>query len=612
MCGIFGLIQKPQIDVRKLRKVSSVIAHRGPDDEGYLLADIQNNTYQAAFSHDSVKGLNLPELDSVQGNFNAALVHRRLSIIDLSVAGHQPMSYDDGLLWIAFNGEIYNYVEIKKDLIKKGYRFFTSSDTEVILAAYKEWGFDCCRIFNGIWAFAIYDREKKLFFLSRDRVGVKPLYYYFSGGSFIFGSEIKSISCYLNKQIRVNKMKLEEYLSVGQNFSGYDDSTYFEEIRQLRPATNLIFSENKIQLQVYWQLNTFRNNNSFDKNINKFAELFGESIKMQFRSDVEVGSCLSGGLDSSSIVSYASSVFERKLHTFSAIWPNDPIDESFYIGKVNELHSCLSHTFEPDMKDIFGLIDKIIWHQETPLSGASLIAQWKVFEYVKKCGVKVVLDGEGSDEVLSGYPRYVLTYLNEIIRQLKWIEILKYNQSLSEAGYSIKSMIRFQIDKVISDKNSYEFSKFPYKYSTLYEYMKDEVEKYSLPALLHNKDRNSMAHSVEARVPFLDHNIIEFAASIPAEQKIHGTLTKVILRESMKSVLPMEIYNRTDKIGFGTPIEKRIFSEGSESYSEIKNFIDHSELMKNIIEKKYNFDKVFNYRKFFCLYTAAKFVQKWS
>ena len=253
MCGIFGVISDTKFDSNLLLKVSDVIKHRGPDDEGYLLFNKNNDMLKIARGNDTVK-----EIDAVHikdcDNFTSAFLHRRLSIIDLSLHGHQPMSYDNGNLWILLNGEIYNYIELKNELEKKGYKFNSTSDTEVVLAAYNEWGENCVQRFNGMWAFAIWDRKNNIFFFSRDRVGIKPLFYYNKNGKFIFGSEIKAIGTYLNNGLTLNEKQIYEYLIKGQINVGESNETIYNEVKQLMPGTNLILKDSKIGIKKYWDL----------------------------------------------------------------------------------------------------------------------------------------------------------------------------------------------------------------------------------------------------------------------------------------------------------------------------------------------------------------------
>jgi asparagine synthase (glutamine-hydrolysing) len=621
MCGIFGIISDTKIDTGRLVDVSRALRHRGPDDEGYLIFDKDNNSLKNAVSDDTVNGIEAAHIKDC-GNFTSVFLHRRLSIIDLSLHGHQPMSYDNGNLWISLNGEIYNYIELKYELLKKGYKFNSTSDVEVVLAAYSEWGENCVQKFNGMWAFVIWDRKNNVFFFSRDRVGIKPLYFYNRNGQFIFCSEIKGIRTYLNNDLTLNEKQIYEYLIKGQINVGESEETIYKEVKQLMPGTNLIIRNNKTEIKKYWDLKIKTNNLSFEENVDKFKDLFRESIKLMLRSDVEVGSCLSGGLDSSSLVSFASKEFNKKFNTFSAIWPGYSCDESYFVKILNEQYSCYSNAFTPNLDNILDIFEKVIWHQEIPLSGSSIMAQWFVMEKAKSKNIKVLLDGQGADEILSGYPVYLIPYINEMIYTLKWKELFRNYNSLKRSKYSVKRMIGIQKHKIfhtakpvfpikesLKPKYSYKtrFTR-PHLSNFLPEYLKDQIEKTNLPVLLHFEDRNSMANSVESRVPYLDHNLIEFAVNIPTEQKIHGTLTKIILREAMKPYLPEEIYRRTDKIGFSSPIEEKLSSNGSRFYDFALDNILNSELNRMDLLDKDLLDK----ENIFGIYSLARFIDIWK
>jgi len=622
MCGIFGIISNQALNIKNLVNVSKIIAHRGPDDEGYLLFGKKSSEIQPALGTDSIAGLELPQIEKVRRNYTSVFLHRRLSIIDLSPTGHQPISYDNEGLWITLNGEIYNYIELREELKKRGHIFKSTSDTEVVLAAYKEWGDDCVNRFNGMWAFAIWDRNNNQIFLSRDRVGIKPLYYYHSNEEFIFCSEIKGIRAYLDNNLRLSEKQIFQYIMRGQIFVGESDETIYEEVKQLMPGSNLVLVNGKIKISKYWSLALRKNKLFFVENNERFKKLFFQSLKYRLRSDVEVGSCLSGGLDSSSIVSFASKEFNKRFHTFTVIWPGEKCDEAFFASKVNYKYNCHSNAFLPDLSGLLEVINKVIWHQEIPLSGSSLLAQWFVMEKAKEMGIKVLLDGQGADEILSGYPVYIIPYINEMIFTFKWNELYKHYSSLKGAGYSFKRFLSIQKHKFISKpkpvfpineslSNKYEFNtkySIPHKCNYLPEYLKDQIENTNLPSLLHFEDRNSMAHSVESRVPFLDYNMIEFAVNIPTGQKIHGTLTKLNLRESMKSYLPVEIYNRRDKVGFSTPIEQNQFKAGSSLYDISLDYILNSDLRKMDL---LNLDLI-NSGNIFGIYTLAKFIEIWQ
>ena len=377
MCGIFGIINNNTIvDKQKLKYVSTVLKHRGLDDEGFLLFD--NNYFKEYKGDDSPISLPLEKLATSSHIFNSAFLHRRLSILDLSDAGHQPMPYLNERYWITLNGEIYNYLEIKDELSTKGYEFKSNSDTEVVLASYAEWGADCVSRFNGMWAFAIWDSLKEEVFLSRDRLGIKPLNYYHSTDTFIFSSEIKGILSYLGEKPKFNQNKIREYFVKGQVLVGESEETIFEGVKQLLPGHNIILKNHNINISKYWGVNIKISTHTRKENIDQFQELFYDSLKLRLRSDVEVGSCLSGGIDSSSIVGFGSKKFNKQFSTFSAIWPGTRHDEYKYMKLVNEETNAKANYIESDISDIINLIDKITWHQEIPLAGSSLIAQWEV------------------------------------------------------------------------------------------------------------------------------------------------------------------------------------------------------------------------------------------
>lgn len=633
MCGIFGVIGKERlIDINSLLNISYVLKHRGPDDEGYLLF---NSAESLPFKGlDSPSYYSLPMLGSQNTNYTSVFLHRRLSIIDLSETGHQPMPYNNESLWIVFNGEIYNYIEVGEILIKAGYKFRSTSDSEVVLAAYMEWGEKCVERFNGMWAFAIYDQKKQTVFFSRDRMGVKPLYYTQNNGQFVFCSELKGIQAYLEKKEKINNNKIREYLIRGQIITGDNNETIFDNIFQLMPGHNLTYKieQSVFSIKQYWDLKIIspdkHNGNYYNEH---FEELFRDSLRLRLRSDVEVGSCLSGGLDSSSIVSYASKEFNRTFHTFSAIWPGYEFDESRFMRMVNEASSCKSHYVTYSLDDFLSLHDKIMWHQEIPLAGSSLIAQWFVMEEARKNNIKVLLDGQGADEILGGYPGYVPAHIQELMRTFQWSEFFRNRVDWDAFGYSYKMIFltilnkkRKEIKSFYSPVNKYENAWFPIKAkeldnytpqnkfqgaldsSSLSELLKEHITNSNLPALLHFEDRNSMAHSVEARVPFLDYRLVEYCVNIPSKFKFRGGLTKVILRESMKKYLPAQIYERKDKIGFSTPVEQRI-NEDKELSGLMMDYLSRSNLFQTGWIDKSGFDQKLH---LFGLYSLARFIDK--
>jgi asparagine synthase (glutamine-hydrolysing) len=624
MCGIFGIISNKNIKKNKLIYVSKTLSYRGPDDEGYLLVSTTGKTCHSYKGDISPQSLAIPHISSSEGNYNMALLHRRLSIIDLSDLGHQPMNYTNRY-WITLNGEIYNYIEIREELKFSGYIFKSNSDTEVVLAAYHKWGTRCVERFNGMWAFAIYDEEKQKLFCSRDRLGIKPFYYSKQGHDFIFCSELKGIRSWLNNQTTINENKIREYLIKGQVIVGASQETQFNEIYQLMPGHNLVYNipDQTYHINRYWELEiNISKNQDFNFHKETFKELFMSSLKLRLRSDVEVGTCLSGGLDSSSIVCFGSLMFQKRFHTFSAVWPGSNCDETSFIQLANKQSGSIEHLVSYNENDFVSFHDRVMWHQELPIAGSSLFAQWMVMEEARKNNVSVLLDGQGADEILSGYPQYINPYINELFYRLKWKEFFKNRNNWNYYGYSynklLKILIKNRVKRAITNlpistqqKNLYQAT-FRYSISSksnfLPAYLKEHIEKTNLPNLLHYEDRNSMAHSIEARVPFLDYRLVEFAINIPSHLKFNGALQKTILRESMKEYLPDPIYYRRDKIGFSTPIEQDIISKKPQLRNLMQNYLEESDIWKSgwIDTSKYNLQHLL------ALYSLARFMTKFG
>jgi len=550
MCGIIGFNWK---DKTTLQKTMAMLSHRGPDDEGYYVDDY------------------------------ISLGHKRLSIIDLTPAGRQPIVDDEKRFYIIYNGEIYNYIELREELKKHGYRFSTDTDSEVILYAYKQWGVESLSRFNGMFAFCIYDSFGKILFLARDRFGVKPLYYQFLNGRFIFSSEIKPILFLSERTPEPNETAIFDYLLY--NFYNYSENTFFESIISLLPGHYIVFDlQNKhlrtnrwydIPLDRVWT-------SSFDDASDHFKGLFRDSIRLRLRSDVEIGTCLSGGLDSSSIVCNLKefgSKFTERFKSFSVVFDDPSIDESPYIHEVIRCGNFDGYFITPTVDDLINDVVKLITQQEEPFGGTSIFAQWCVMKLAHKYNVKVLLDGQGGDELLGGYP-FFFAYLfleklkkKEVTRLFSEIKGYRRNFREQDAFLMIillmlpdflkaKAMSRYFhsiIDKRFIkryEKNSI-YPSLMYRITNLNKALYNRM-KFSLPQLLREEDKNSMSFSIEARLPFLDYRIVEFLFSLPSDFKLHKGISKHLLRESMREVLPENIYNRTLKLGFPTPLDKWI------------------------------------------------------
>lgn len=520
MCGINGITA---CDEKAIKLMNNTLKHRGPDTLQYKL-----------FS-------------------NLSLGHARLSIIDLTSAGNQPMTKFG--YTIVFNGEIYNYIELKEELIKKGYKFTTKTDTEVILAAYDFWGKDCLNKFNGMWAFAIYNPKKDELFLSRDRFGVKPLYYSVSDNKLIFSSEIKPI-LKLGIKREPNIKTISSYLIKG--IIDYDKNTFFEKIYNLEPGHYITWNlkNNKYSIKRYYSIKLNKIKISKKQAESKIQELLEDSIRLRYRSDVEVGCCLSGGLDSSTIVGVSDKLFHNhKLKTFSAVFPGSKINEEKYMDIVSKKLNVKNYKTKPKYTDLLKDINDLIYYQEEPFGSTSIYAQYRVMKLVSEKNVKVLLDGQGADELFAGYHSYFNSYINQLIREKRINEIIGSTLFWKYFLFYMCSNPKRITNKILKINNS-KLYKLKYQGITIPKYIDEYMllcMKTSLRTLLKWEDKNSMRFSIESRVPFLDYRLVEFAFSLPYYYKIKNFETKYIFRKAIKDYIPKEIIDRKDKIGFATP-----------------------------------------------------------
>ncbi|HEX8399465.1 MAG TPA: asparagine synthase (glutamine-hydrolyzing) [Pyrinomonadaceae bacterium] len=564
MCGIAGIVsRKGQLEQAQLKRMTDAIAHRGPDGEGAWI------------------------------NFsgNAALGHRRLAIIDLSESGRQPMFYANGRFSITFNGEIYNYLELRDDLEKRGFKFKSTSDTEVLLALFAEKGEKCLAELDGMFAFAIWDEQEQSLFAARDRFGEKPFYYAIYDNTFYFASEMKALWAAGVPRAVSNRM-LYNYLTAGNMYNPHDLSqTFYEGIFKLKAAHYFFISpqELKIEQTCYWNLDykTVKQNISDDEAAEEFRFLFNESVKRRLRSDVPVGSSLSGGLDSSLVVCTIDRLNAEKpvrQATFSARFPGFAKDEGKYMQAVIERTNAESHFVYPDDFGLVENLEKLFHHQEEPFGSASIYAQFCVMQLAKENNVTVLLDGQGADELLAGYHPYFEDYFRDLaVRDKKtWRQEQQafydtYGAKINGDGFNLKETVRRFLPAVLKDKArsvrhrlqktngsgfldsgfQQEFSDFSFSFpprpDNLPESLYRSTTGGSLEELLRYADRNSMAHSREVRLPFLYHRLAEFLFSLPSNFKIRNATTKYIMREAFKDILPAEIVNRTDKIGYEPP-----------------------------------------------------------
>ncbi|KEO73459.1 asparagine synthase (glutamine-hydrolyzing) [Anditalea andensis] len=565
MCGIAGILsENPNlINKENLIRMTDSIIHRGPDGSGHWI------------SEDGKVGFG----------------HRRLSILDLSESGAQPMHYM-GRYTLTFNGEIYNYLEIKADLIKKGYSFRSNSDTEVLLALYDHKKESCLEDLDGMFAFSLYDNKTGEVFCARDRFGEKPFFYTQFQGAFYFASEMKEFSA-----VGVDRIPDPEMIF---NYLHYDlvdnhadpTQTFYKGYKKLAPGHYLIWKNAGFIIKKYWGLNPKNQNNSIgiDEAKDKFRTLFYESVNRRLRSDVLVGSSLSGGIDSSLVVCVIDNLLKNHpdsiQNTFSARFKDFYKDEGYFIQKVRESTRINSHELYSNMEDLENVFDKICYHQEEPFGSASILVQYQVYELAKKHGVTVLLDGQGADEILAGYHPYFSTYFNEIRKHseskfkreyaayMKLHEGNSINAKISKPGWkqSMASNFPDLVSKVgrgilsykmkntsLMAKDFFEENKkhahnnFKLDVGHLNSHLHFSTFSIGLPTLLRYADRNSMAHSREVRLPFLSHDLVEFVFSLPSDYKIKEGWTKYLMRAAFEDLVPQEISWRKDKIGFEPP-----------------------------------------------------------
>lgn len=560
MCGICGIVRyREDAKEGEVRRMMDAVAHRGPDGGGCML-------------------------------FGAlGLGHRRLSILDLSENAFQPMRYLDRYA-ITYNGEVYNYIELREELLLLGYTFATDSDTEVLLAAYDRWGEDCVNHFNGMWGFCIYDEQRQTLFCSRDRFGVKPFYYTDRADYFAFASEIKQLLLLDGAAPKADPDALIAFLVAAQ--LDYSARTMFAGVRQLEPGTNLVFDLRTQTFSVsrWYDLMRVRTRKTpFSLSVSSFRARFFDAVRLRLRSDVPVGSCLSGGLDSSAIVCVINRLLREsgepfEQHVVSACFDEPQYDERPYMDAVLAQTGATSHRTFPDVTQVLDELDAFTWHMDEPLTSTSHYAQWCVYREAHKQGLTVMLDGQGADEQLAGYTEFFELMFIELIRSLRFLqlerEIKLFNERRKTAFYA--SGLRFRAElffravtpdalkrlrrsrqtaavgpysaeqvrnpEIASFRACFDFKR-PRRFihANLYR---------TLMALLHYGDRNSMAFSIESRLPFLDYRLVETLFAMPLSHKIRFGLTKRVMREAMRGVMPDLITNRQSKLGFTTPEEE--------------------------------------------------------
>ena len=608
MCGIAGILinYPPQIKEYKamlkntIKKMTTALHHRGPDGEGCWINEAAT----------------------------IGLGHTRLAIIDLTNAAAQPMQYtavpaieaEANRYTITFNGEIYNYIELRNQLQKNGYYFHSQSDTEVILAAYDFWKEDCLQHFDGMFAFAIWDAKENTLFAARDRFGEKPLFYYHDDKQFVFASEMKALWAIGVEKKPDNKM-LVNYIALGYVQNANDkQQTFYENINALPAAHFLLYTlkDNKSHLYPYWKLDK-DNTIAITENeaIEKFDFLLQQSITKRLRADVTIGTSLSGGLDSSTI---AANIYQQNnkipFKTFSAIFPGFDKDESKYIQQVTKHLSLQNFTVSPTAQGLISHFEKLCYHQEEPFVSSSIFAQFKVFELAKQHQVKVLLDGQGADETLAGYNKYIHWYLQQLIDRKKYALAKQEKMLLRQNKFSFKwNFANYLATHLpahaaihLETKAFNKISQHPFLdkafvkalhgrewegihkpiITKLNDILHFNTTTLGLEELLRYADRNSMANGIEVRLPFLSHELVQFIFLLPANFKIHQGYTKWLLRKVAHTKLPEDIVWRKNKIGFEPPqklwMEQATLQEYMQAAKAV--LVDNGVLQKSVLNKK--------------------------
>ena len=562
MCGICGEVRYDgqRANARLVERMKDLLRHRGPDDEGL---------WETEFDGGGI-----------------ALGHTRLAILDLTSAGRQPMCDPTQRYWITYNGEVYNYRELREDLKKDDFVFRTRTDTEVVLAAYVKYGVECLSLFNGMFSFAIWDDREKSLFCARDRLGIKPFYYFFHGGILHFASEIKALTKGARISTEINDNMVYDYLT----FCLLDHSaeTFFNNILQLPPGCYFYFDGDVPKPLRYWELNAGKDTDENETSIlEKFKALFHDSVRLRLRSDVPVGILLSGGLDSSAIACTVSEIIApQKPATFSSTMKGIGLDETGFSNEVARYIGAVNTKLFPKSSNFWDELDPMLYALDEPAHASDIYANWCMMRAVHKEGIKVLLNGQGGDELLGGYNWYAKNFLTSLLLSgdfwplIKEMRALRTNFPNSMTGNyvhmianivdallpaRIKRPFKEEIGgsrKVLRDSflriNSWrdEHNIDLINAPTLEEKTKNDILYFNIPHYLHYEDRNSMAFSIEERVPFLDHRLVEWAFSLSAKWKIHDGKTKYVLRRAMENRLPDLVLNRKDKMGLSIPIER--------------------------------------------------------
>ncbi len=596
--------------------MNALMQHRGPDDEGYTFFSAKKQLVLAGKNTPqqvNEAGLNYTpsnNAEEINADFNITLAHNRLSVIDITHNGHQPMCDEHADYWIVYNGEIYNFLELKTELHQAGHAFRTNTDTEVVLKSYMEWGVDCIQRFNGMWAFVIFDRKKNKLFASRDRFGVKPFYYIFSKDVFAFASEQKALYHFPGVANELNHQAVFDYLAMGK--LELEEEGLVKGVMELPPAhmLTLDLGTNQIHKTKYYELEYTPgwgkyNQSHAEEATQELKSLLKNAIELRLNSDVPVGTCLSGGIDSSILVCEVNRLLKElqlkqlgnRQKTFTASYDNKLIDESKYAALVVKQTQAEWHQVFPSSTGLIEDFEKIVYCQDIPFLSSSTYSQFKVMELAKQNGITVTLDGQGADELFGGYAPHYSSYM---MNALKRFDVGSFFSSSSHMGgnFSNYGMItrfpfKFLLAKTFKDsfiKSGYKKNKPELSYikedfwnnhnkrleilfekynSNFNEFLSRQFTGDEFKNLMRTGDRNAMNFSIESRMPFADDiNLIESTFRIPAVYKIRQGFSKTLLRKAAAGAIPDEILQRRDKVGFATP-ESIWFKEASIELREL-------------------------------------------
>ncbi len=616
MCGIAGVITKNNTVSLKdtVFAMSQSIKHRGPDGEGFAFFSKTNSVpvysnETPIVNKESKSFLFNPNISiqNIESNYEIAFAHRRLSIIDLSESGHQPMCDTQGDYWITFNGEIYNYIELREELKQKGHAFVTQTDTEVVIESYKEWGFECLQKFNGMFAFALLDKKNNHIFCARDRVGVKPFYFSNSDNAFAFASEYKAFIKSQLVPFEINEIQQFDFI-VNGNLENQEQSL-FKGIYELKPSHYLIYnlSSHTFNVNCYYHLpNSSIDNLDESRIIDIIEEKLLNAIRLRLRSDVEVGSCLSGGLDSSIIAGVTKFLQPgNQMKLFTAVFPDETFDETNYAKEVANFVGGNWFTVSPTADEFFRDIESLNYFQDLPVWSTSTYSQHRVMKLASENNIKVVLDGQGADELFAGYSHHYMALWKENLGLGTFKDIIEAKETVPN-GFKlfgkklIKDVFGLSVDYskyFSSDKKQFYRSKNEVLAHDLNSQL---IEDYNgrLKSYLKCEDRCSMAFGIESRVPFADDiDLVNYIFSVNGKHKIQKGISKYLLREASKKYIPNSIYTRRDKIGFETPVKKWFISNKSSIIEQINSQLQCVEI-DNINR---NFEELLNQKPNFIL-----------